>query len=109
MRRAFTFLATAAFALSLAGAAGAESCKDAKGKFVKCPAPAAAAPTKAASCKDAKGKFTKCPAAAASPASAPPAPTKVASAAPAAGGAKKCVKGKACGNTCISVKDTCHK
>jgi hypothetical protein len=22
---------------------------------------------------------------------------------------KKCVKGKACGNTCISVKDTCHK
>ena len=22
---------------------------------------------------------------------------------------KKCVKGKACGNTCISVKDVCHK
>jgi hypothetical protein len=22
---------------------------------------------------------------------------------------KKCVKGKACGNTCISTKDTCHK
>jgi hypothetical protein len=37
-------------------------------------------------------------------------------AAPAAAGGmtagahpKKCVKGKACGNTCISVKDVCHK
>jgi hypothetical protein len=27
----------------------------------------------------------------------------------AAGSPKKCVKGKACGNTCISVKDVCHK
>src|SRR5579862_3117460 len=108
MRRTVTFLVTAAFALSLAGAAGAESCKDAKGKFVKCPAPAAAAaaPAKAGPCKDAKGKFTKCPAADAAPAAAPAAQTKVASAAPAAaaGGPKKCVKGKACGNTCISVK-----
>ncbi|WP_062788596.1 hypothetical protein [Novosphingobium capsulatum] len=40
--------------------AQAAPCKDAKGKFVKCPAPAAkAAPKKA--CRDAKGKFTKCP------------------------------------------------
>jgi hypothetical protein len=36
------------------------------------PAPAMAPATKAAPCKDAKGKFTKCPAAAAKPA-APPA------------------------------------
>ena len=56
MRRTFTFLATAAaFVLSLAGAAGAETCKDAKGKFVKCLAPvaAASAPAKAGHCKDA--------------------------------------------------------
>jgi hypothetical protein len=31
-------------------------CKDAKGKFVKCPPPAAAS----SRCKDAKGKFVKC-------------------------------------------------
>lgn len=35
----------------------AAPCKDAKGKFVKCPAAAPAKPTK---CKDAKGKFAKC-------------------------------------------------
>ena len=31
-------------------------CKDAKGKFIKCPA----APAKPKVCKDAKGKFMKC-------------------------------------------------
>ena len=35
----------------------AAPCKDAKGKFTKCP-PAKAAP--ATRCKDAKGKFAKC-------------------------------------------------
>ncbi len=53
-------LVVAAFALSLAVAGGASAapCKDAKGKFTKCPAPAAA--KTAARCKDAKGKFAKC-------------------------------------------------
>ncbi len=35
----------------------AAPCRDAKGKFIKCPPPA---PAKAARCKDAKGKFAKC-------------------------------------------------
>lgn len=35
----------------------AERCRDPKGKFIKCPAPAAAP---AARCKDAKGRFAKC-------------------------------------------------
>jgi len=57
--------------------AAAKPCKDAKGKFVKCPPapvpvakPAAAAGTPAAAttkCRDAKGKFTKCPTAGAAP------------------------------------------
>jgi hypothetical protein len=33
-------------------------CRDAKGKFVKCPAEK---PAKKAPCRDAKGRFTKCP------------------------------------------------
>jgi hypothetical protein len=48
MRRTPILLATAAFALSLAGFADAAPCKDAKGKFTKCP-PAAAAPAAMAS------------------------------------------------------------
>ena len=53
-------IALAAFAAStlLAGSALAAPCKDAKGKFTKCPAPAAA--KAAVRCKDAKGKFAKC-------------------------------------------------
>jgi hypothetical protein len=35
----------------------ADSCRDAKGKFIECPAPA-----KKATCRDAKGQFIKCPA-----------------------------------------------
>ncbi|HEX7854276.1 MAG TPA: hypothetical protein VF503_11325 [Sphingobium sp.] len=52
--------AFAAFALITASASPvlAASCKDAKGKFVKCPEKKA--PVKKAPCKDAKGKFTKC-------------------------------------------------
>lgn len=37
----------------------AAPCRDAKGKFIKCP-PAASAPAKPTKCKDAKGKFAKC-------------------------------------------------
>jgi hypothetical protein len=58
-------IATALLTLSLvAGAAApayAAPCKDAKGKFVKCPPKKAPAPVKKAPCKDAKGKFIKCP------------------------------------------------
>lgn len=56
MRR--LFLGLSAFAL-IAGSApslAAAPCRDAKGKFIKCP-PAPAKPTQ---CRDAKGKFIKC-------------------------------------------------
>ena len=82
-------LATFAIALSLGllaasgAAAKAAQCKDAHGKFIKCPpAAAAVAPApaakaaKAAPCKDAKGKFIKCgtaPAGASAAAVTPPA------------------------------------
>ena len=53
-------------ALSLAtGPAFAAPCKDAKGKFTKCPPAHAKAPVR---CKDAKGKFAKCGTAGAKPA-----------------------------------------
>ena len=48
----------AAAALTMvATPAMAAPCRDAKGKFVKCPDKAPAKPTR---CKDAKGKFAKC-------------------------------------------------
>ena len=59
-------LAAAALSLALAGTAVAAPCKDAKGKFIKCPPPMAAAKP-AARCKDAKGKFAKCGAPGAKP------------------------------------------
>lgn len=68
----FKTLAIAATLTLLAGAADAKSCRDAKGKFMKCP-PAAAAPM--------------------TPAKKAP----------------NCKKGKLCGNSCISMKDVCHK
>ena len=51
-------IAVAVLALGSATANQAVSapCKDAKGKFIKCPPPA-----KPMHCKDAKGKFVKCP------------------------------------------------
>jgi hypothetical protein len=52
--------ATTAVLLTLAfggGSLAAAPCKDAKGKFIKCP-PIAAAP--AARCRNAKGAFAKC-------------------------------------------------
>jgi hypothetical protein len=62
MRSIFVTLA-AAFAISaMPVAVQAAPCKDAKGKFVKCPPAAAKAATalKKGPCRDAKGKFTKC-------------------------------------------------
>jgi hypothetical protein len=58
MTRTLKTVFAAAALLSLSSApALAAPCKDAKGKFTKCP-PAKPAP--AARCKDAKGKFAKC-------------------------------------------------
>ena len=57
----------AIFAIALGGLSApvlAAPCKDAKGKFIKCPV---AAPAKGVRCKDAKGKFAKCSAAGAIP------------------------------------------
>ena len=56
MRR--LMFAAAVLSLASAGnALAAAPCKDAKGKFIKCPPPAAAKPVR---CKDGKGKFAKC-------------------------------------------------
>jgi len=67
----------------------------------------AAGSADAKSCRDAKGLFTKCEAAAAAPAATTTTTTKMSSTKSAT--VKHCVKGKPCGNTCISVKDVCHK
>lgn len=58
MRRTLSLFTVAAFAFSLAGAASAAApCRDAKGKFIKCPPPAAAK----TQCRDVKTKkFAKC-------------------------------------------------
>ena len=57
MRKILIAAALAAFTLSAGPSFAAEACRDAKGKFIKCPPPAAA---KKAVCKDDKGKFAKC-------------------------------------------------
>ena len=51
--------ALAAFMLIAGGVSPsiAAPCRDAKGKFIKCPK---TTPTKPVKCKDAKGKFAKC-------------------------------------------------
>ncbi|KPF78362.1 hypothetical protein IP88_03995 [alpha proteobacterium AAP81b] len=52
------FLVTGALlALSAGPTVAAEQCRDAKGKFIKCPPKGAASGQR---CKDAKGKFAKC-------------------------------------------------
>lgn len=58
------FLAAAMLTIT-AMPANAAPCRDAKGKFIKCPTKA---PAKATRCKDAKGKFAKCGTAGAKPA-----------------------------------------
>jgi hypothetical protein len=56
MRRSLSFLAAFSLAAGLAGAAdAANQCRDASGKFVKCPAAASSG-----QCRDASGKFAKC-------------------------------------------------
>ena len=62
--RAFVPAFAVVAALTFAGQASAASCKDAKGKFTKCPATGPAKPVR---CKDAKGKFAKCDAPGAKP------------------------------------------
>lgn len=58
MIRTATFAAVIAVMMGgLSAPAIAAPCKDAKGKFTKCPV---AAPAKGVRCKDAKGKFAKC-------------------------------------------------
>ena len=127
MRRLLTVIATLAFAISMAGAADAAACKDAKGKFTKCPAPAAASASYTldakGKCHDAKGKMSaksNCPAAspmAASPTatttqkstSAPAGTSTSGSAMASTGGAPNCKKGKACGHSCIAMDKVCHK
>lgn len=60
MRNAIaTSLFAAALVVTSAAPALAAPCKDAKGKFVKCP-PKSAPALKKGPCKDAKGKFIKC-------------------------------------------------
>jgi hypothetical protein len=74
MRSIVIAFAAAIAIVAVPASVQAAPCKDAKGKFVKCP-PAAAAPAakvvttkkattktvvKKAPCRDAKGRFTKC-------------------------------------------------
>lgn len=56
MKRSLVAAATAFAIMTGATAVSAAPCKDAKGRFTKCPT----APAKATRCKDAKGKFAKC-------------------------------------------------
>lgn len=68
MRKTIATVATLAFALTAfsAGDVFAAQCKDAKGKFMKCPPPAAA--KAATKCRDMKTKkFAKCGAAGTEP------------------------------------------
>jgi hypothetical protein len=58
MRRSLALAAAALLTLAVSSPSFAASCRDAKGKFIKCPA--ASAPAKPVKCKDAKGKFAKC-------------------------------------------------
>lgn len=68
MSKSLSLAVALAFALSAFGSSALadKQCRDAKGKFIKCPA-AAAAPAKPKQCKDAKGKFVKCGAPGAKP------------------------------------------
>ncbi len=66
MHRFFLVAGIALALASTAGAAGAATkpCRDAHGKFIKCPAP----PPPPVRCRDAHGKFVKCGTAGAHPA-----------------------------------------
>ena len=56
MLRSIAF-AAAALTMATTPSFAATHCRDAHGKFIKCPEKK---PTKAVRCKDAKGKFAKC-------------------------------------------------
>ena len=114
MLRSFAIVAAAAMLFG-ASAADAAACKDAKGKFTACPAPATAvAKASTANTLDAKGnchapdgkmvKKSMC---------AAPATAATATGGPvgamASSGGPNCKTGKRCGNACISKADTCHK
>ncbi|WP_168074808.1 hypothetical protein [Caulobacter sp. SSI4214] len=58
MNRTLVLAAAALLTLAVSTPSVAAPCRDAKGKFIKCPA--ASAPAKPTKCKDAKGKFAKC-------------------------------------------------
>jgi hypothetical protein len=60
MKKIATALVVSSFLILSPASVLAAPCKDAKGKFIKCPPKAAAAPAKAARCRDAKGHFMKC-------------------------------------------------
>lgn len=57
MKLTLGILAALALAASSFSAEAAAPCRDAKGKFIKCPAAASAKPIR---CKDPAGKFAKC-------------------------------------------------
>ncbi len=59
MRSLATAIAVLLISGSACGIASAKSCRDAHGKFMKCPA-AMKMKMKAKPCRDAKGKFVKC-------------------------------------------------
>ena len=119
-----TLILAAIAALAFSSVAEAKTCKDASGKFTKCPV--AAAPAKTAPCKDAKGKFTKCPTTTAvatttktsgglfgpkktTTAVATTTTTGGATTTTTAAGGPHCTKGKPCGKSCIAMDKVCHK
>ena len=122
-----TLILAAIAALAFTSVADAKSCKDAAGKFIKCPSSAAAVTTgkamTGAATKSAKAneKAAKKDASIATAASrkansaaskASTAEGKAMAAAPMTTSGRKaphCVKGKACGNSCIKMTDVCHK
>lgn len=53
-------LMAAAAGMAVPAAVEAAPCKDAKGKFTKCPPAKPVAAPKKGPCRDAKGKFIKC-------------------------------------------------
>ena len=57
MRKIIAALSALAFVSASVPSLAAAPCRDAKGKFIKCPTKVAPKPTR---CKNAKGKFAKC-------------------------------------------------
>jgi hypothetical protein len=57
MRKLIIALSALGFVAGSVPSLAAAPCRDAKGKFIKCPTKKPAAPTR---CKDAKGRFAKC-------------------------------------------------